>query len=259
MKSFLSPLLALLLMATSAQAQQEYIRLNQSGRSLNVERGVLELRGTKSKIQSSQWEKISAGNGLFFLRNRVSGQYLVAASENTVTTTSQAPSQQGSGPHYWRYSQPSGNSQVSVLTTQSGKYLFNFGNSLAELQIEEVSESQPQTPPAAVEYRRLLSSKQAPLHVENGPPVFGPMDPGAPGCMWEVKEATNRGLFMMFTNRKTGQVLSSSGTTLTTQAPGPITTGQEPFYWRAVRNGDLFELTNSQGARLTGVSIQPVR
>ena len=77
--------------------------------------------------------------------------------------------------------------------------------------------------------------------------------------MWEVKESSNRGVFMIFMNRSTGQVLSSSGATLTTQALEPIKTGQEPFYWKAVRNEEFLELTNSQGARLDKILLHPVR
>ena len=261
MKSLLSPLLALLFLAGSAQAQ-EFIRLNDSGKSLNAERGVLELSGVKKKMQGAMWEKLQTGQGLFVLRNRLNGQYLVC-NNNVLSTTSQEPSRQGTGPHYWRYTQPRPG-EPSILTSVSGLVAFELEGRapVRMLQVEEVTESQTQTPPAAVEYRLVLSSKQAPLHIENGPPIFGRMDPGAPGCMWQVKESSNGpegGLYMMFVNRKSGQVLSSSGTTLTTQAPGPIETGREPFFWRAVQNGQYYELTNSQGARLTGISLQPVR
>lgn len=268
MKSIISPIVALLLCFGSAQAESEFIRLNAAGKSLNVERGVLELSGIKPRMQSAMWEKVSAGNGLFFLRNRQTGQYLVS-SGSSVTTTDQAPSPQGAGPHYWRYTQPFSNEPlVSALTTQSGLYLNESSSALtleknpssATLRIAEVGPaSQPTAPPVAVQYQRLINTKQDPLHIEQGPPVFSRMDPGSPGCMWEVKESSNRGLFMIFINRSTGQVLSSSGATLTTQASEPIKTGQEPFYWKAVRNGEFLELTNSQGARIDKVLLQPVR
>jgi hypothetical protein len=268
LKSIISPIVALLLCFGSAQAESEFIRLNAAGKSLNVERGVLELSGIKPRMQSAMWEKVSAGNGLFFLRNRQTGQYLVS-SGSSVTTTDQAPSPQGAGPHYWRYTQPFSNEPlVSALTTQSGLYLNESSSALtlekspssATLRIAEVGPaSQPTAPPVAVQYQRLINTKQDPLHIEQGPPVFSRMDPGSPGCMWEVKESSNRGLFMIFINRSTGQVLSSSGATLTTQASEPIKTGQEPFYWKAVRNGEFLELTNSQGARIDKVLLQPVR
>lgn len=256
MKSILSPIIALLLLAGSAQAQQEFIRLNASGKSLNVERGTLELSDVKKKTTGAMWEKASVGNGLFVLRNRLNGQYLIS-SGRTLSTTDQAPSRQGSGPHYWRFIQLT-IQPAQVLTSQSGDNTFQIspGAPSAVLQVEPVSEAQPQQPPTTVSYQLLVNTKQDPLHVENGAPTFSRMDPGLPGCMWEVKDSGNG--FMMFTNRKSGQVLSSQGTTLITQAPGPVTTGQEPFYWRAVRNGEMLELTNSQGARLKAI-LQPVR
>jgi len=270
-KSMMAPMLALWLCCASAHAQPEYIRLYSSGRFISVERGVLTVGAAKGKMPSTMWEKASVGNGLFVLRNRQTGHFLVA-SEKTLTTTTKEPSRQGVGPHFWRYTQPiPGQPMQHVLTSQSGLYLMESASGLAleatpspsAVRIDEVREIQAATEPAAKEYQCLVDGKGGVLNVDRGAPTFGNADMGSPGCMWEVTELQiQRGVVMTFTNRKTGQLLTSAGNTLTTQASEPVTTGNEPFCWQVVRNGpsyDLLELTNSQGAQLSRLETSGLR
>ena len=270
MKSIISPLLAVVLCAGSAYAQEELVRLNADGKFLNQERGKLELGAPKKAPPSSLWERGTAGRGVFFFRNRQTGQYLVS-SGNTVTTTQKPPSPEGAGPHYWLYRQPFSNRPTAnAITTQSGLFVNQTATGLTlektasplTVLVEDYKPRPDPVAPVTVEYQRLINTKKDPLSVDRGQPMFGRADMGSPGGMWEVKEMRDvggRGRFYTFINRKTGQALSSSGRSLTTETLGPITTGKEPFVWRAILNGELLELSNSQGALLRDILLQPVK
>lgn len=271
LKSFISPLLAVVLCAGSAYAQEELVRLNADGKFLNQENGKLELGAPKKAPPSSLWERLSAGRGVFLFRNSQTGQYLVS-SGNTVATTQKPPSPQGAGPHYWLYRQPFSNRPTAnAITTQSGLFINQTATGLSlektasplTVLVEDYKPRPDPVAPVTVEYQRLINTKKDPLSVDRGQPMFGRSDMASPGCMWEAKEmrgvAGGRGLFYTFINRKTGLALSSSGRSLTTEPLGPITTGKEPFVWRAIVNGERVELTNSQGALLPDILMQPVK
>lgn len=270
MKTIFCSIIALLLSMSAVQAE-EFFRLvsGESKKALHVENGILELGEIEPGWWSAMWERSSVGQGLFVFRNRYTGQYLVSSGDSVAIST-ETPSPTGVGPHYWRFAQPFRDAHISVLTNQSGRYLngtpaglsLASGASQSTLRLGEVMPPKQAEAPVVIVYQRILING-VPLHNQQGSPVFSPAEPGWWSAMWEVNEigGGGRGLFMTFTNRWTGQMLSSSGTTLTTVPVTISKTGSEPFIWRAVRTGknlEFLDLTNSQGASLNSVVLQQV-
>jgi hypothetical protein len=240
-------LLALfIILSTTAQSQDEFVRfLDSSGNAIHMEGGSLQVGRAQPGWFSAMWELGSgAGQRFFPIRNRYTGEYLIASQGKVITSTA-TPSRQGMGDHYWRrVTLPGPNPYKIYLQHSSGQFLSQAGAGLAlSPEQQTVWSLDPVAPPAPaekpIEYVRLQMASQPTeyLNVERGGLETGQVQPGWLSARWEMKQTGGgRGMQVAFRNIYTSQWLIANGNTVTAGDPVTNQRGGGNYTWRVIGN-----------------------